>query len=292
MTHLFLYALALFFLSQSAALAKYAAVAPEIIGTWRLLLAFLFFLVLATLKKQLKNLFHLQKSILPSLFLAGVFFFLHLWTFFYASQNTLISHTMILFCLNPLFVAFGSWWMHRTLPSKKLQLAYLFSLMALLLLMHETHHTTNQTSSLLGDLSAFLSAGFFAVYLLLSQKCRKILPNFIFSAGLYFSGFICFFLVMAIQQDNWIHHPNKAWLGILGQVIFSTLLGHSIISYLMKHLDLNWMATGKLSEPLMASAVAYFVFQETVSLQALLAFAFTGASLFLLLISSRNRIAS
>lgn len=288
MTHLFLYALALFFLSQSAALAKYAAVAPEIIGTWRLLIASLFFLGLAVYKKQLLTYFTEQRSTLPWLMATGFFFFLHLWTFFYASQNTLISHTMILFCLNPIFVALGAWLINKVPPPRKILGAYFLSFIALGLLLMESHNPLAMENSLLGDLSAFASAVFFAVYLLLSQKCRKTLPNFLFSGGMYFFGFICFFILMAIAQDNWIHHPQEAWLGILGQVVFSTLLGHSMISYLMKHLDVTWMATGKLSEPIMASIMAYFVFQETLTPQAVLAFLLTGASLFLLLTSTRK----
>lgn len=288
MTHLFLYALALFFLSQSAALAKYAAVAPEVIGTWRLLIASVFFLILAQWKGQLSHFFkqpHPQKFWVLG---TGFFFFLHLWTFFFAAQNTLISHTMILFCLNPLFVALGSWVFFKKPPSPSIIGAYFLSLIALGLLMSESHTNSNGQNSLLGDISAFSSALFFAAYLLLSQKCRKTLPNFVFSGGMYFCGFVCFFLTMSITQNNWIHHPQEAWLGILGQVIFSTLLGHSMISYLMKYLDVTWMATGKLSEPIMASVVAYFVFQETISIQAFVAFTLTGASLFLLLISNKK----
>jgi len=287
-THLFLYALALFFLSQSAALAKYAAVAPEIIGTWRLLLASLFFFALALWKKQISHFWKQSSTQHMRVLLTGLFFFLHLWTFFFAAQNTLISHTMILFCLNPLFVALGSWLISKKPPPRTIIGAYILSLLALMLLMSESHINRSDQNSLMGDLSAFASALFFAAYLLLSQKCRKILPNLVFSSGMYFWGFVCFFITMAITQDNWVHHPQEAWVGISGQVIFSTLLGHSMISYLMKYLDVTWMATGKLSEPIMASLVAYFIFQETLSLQASVAFILTGISLFLLLISNKK----
>lgn len=288
MTHLFLYALALFFLSQSAALAKYAGVAPEIIGTWRLLIASMFFLILAYWKGQLMAFWRRSKTQQVLLMSTGFFFFLHLWTFFYAAQNTLISHTMILFCLNPLFVALGSWILFKKTPSKTILIAYFLSFTALLLLMLESRSSNEHQARLLGDLSAFISGLFFAIYLLLSEKCRKTLPNFIFSSGMYFAGFVCFFIMMALTQDNWIHHPREAWVGILGQVIFSTLLGHSMISYLMKYLDVTWMATGKLSEPIMASLVAYFIFQEPITTQAFMAFILTGLSLFLLLISNKK----
>lgn len=295
MTHLFLYALALFFLSQSAALAKFAAAPPEVIGSWRMLAASMCFLLFTAINRSFFKEFAKFKSTLGWLIATGFFFFLHLWTFFFAAQNTLISHTMILFCLNPLFVGLGSWLFNRKKPTKQIIGSYILSVAALFLLLFVSQKSSTQTSNhpqWLGDLSALASAVFFAIYFLLSQKCRKTLSNSFFSGMMYLFCAAFFFIMMAINQSNWIHYPQNTWLGILGQVIFSTLLGHALISYLMKHLDVTWMATGKLSEPIMASIVAYWTFRETVTIYGSFAFVLTGGSLFLLLISDRNSKAS
>lgn len=295
MTHLFLYALALFFLSQSAALAKFASAPPEVIGSWRMLAASICFLLFTGLKGSFLKELVKFKSTLGWLVATGFFFFLHLWTFFFAAQNTLISHTMILFCLNPLFVGLGSWLINHKKPTTQIVAAYILSFLALCLLLFASQKSSVQTSAhpqWLGDLSAFASAVFFAVYFLMSQKCRKTLSNSFFSGMMYLFCAAFFFITMATTQDNWIHYPQNTWLGIFGQVIFSTLLGHSLISYLMKHLDVTWMATGKLSEPIMATLVAYWTFGETVSIYGSFAFILTGASLFLLLTSNRKLKAS
>jgi drug/metabolite transporter (DMT)-like permease len=294
-THLFLYALALFFLSQSAALAKFAQAPPEVIGSWRMLAASLCFLIFSFFKGSFLKELERFKSISGWLVATGFFFFLHLWTFFFAAQNTLISHTMILFCLNPLFVGLGSWLINHKKPTKQIIAAYSLSFVALFLLLFASQKPLSQISAhpqWLGDLSAFGSAVFFAIYFLLSQKCRKTLSNSYFSGMMYLFCAAFFFLTMAINQNNWIHYPQNTWIGISGQVIFSTLLGHALISYLMKHLDVTWMATGKLSEPIMASMVAYWTFGESISIYGSLAFVLTGASLFLLLTSSRHSKAS
>ena len=295
MTHLFLYSLALFFLSQSAALAKFAAAPPEVIGSWRMLAASLCFLLFTVLNRSFLKEFGKFKSTFGWLVATGFFFFLHLWTFFFAAQNTLISHTMILFCLNPLFVGLGSWFINHKKPTKQMMGSYLLSFIALILLLFASHKSNGQASvhpQWLGDLSAFASAVFFAVYFLLSQKCRMTLSNSFFSGMIYLFCAAFFFIMMAAKQANWIHYPFNTWIGIFGQVVFSTLLGHALISYLMKYLDVTWMATGKLSEPLMASLVAYWTFGETVSIYGIFAFVLTGISLFLLLTSDRKSKAS
>ena len=269
-------------------MAKYAAAPPEVIGTWRMLIASLFFIAISFYKGQGVTPLKLNKSQSAKLPLTGFFFFLHLWTFFYASQNTLISHTMILFCLNPLFVALGRWWISKELPSKSLALSYVLSFSALALLLFESQKSISSQQALLGDLAAFLSAIFFAIYFLLNHGVRKHFSNSVFSGWMYLFTALCFFILMAIRQDNWIHYPTNTWIGIAAQIIFPTFLGHALISYLMKHLDPTWMASGKLVEPLLATGVAMYLFNEAVSTQSVSAFVLTGIALILFFSSSKN----
>jgi drug/metabolite transporter (DMT)-like permease len=287
-THLFLYFIALIFLSQSASMAKYAAAPPEVIGTWRMLIACLFFIGVSFFQGHGFKALRLNQAQTRKLPMTGLFFFLHLWTFFYASQNTLISHTMILFCLNPLFVALGRWWMTRELPSKSLALSYVLSFLALALLLFESQKSISSQQALWGDLSAFLSAVFFAVYFLLNHGVRQHLPNSVFSGWMYLSTAFCFFVTMALRQDNWLNYPTHTWLGIGAQILFPTLMGHALISYLMKHLDPTWMATGKLAEPILATVVAIYLFNESVSTQSVGAFLLTGLALILFFSSSKK----
>ncbi|MFN9068786.1 MAG: DMT family transporter [Bdellovibrionales bacterium] len=280
--------MALIFLSQSASMAKYAEAPPEVIGTWRMLVASLFFIGLSYYQGHGLKVLKLNKVQTAKLPLTGLFFFLHLWTFFYASQNTLISHTMILFCLNPLFVALGRWWLAREWPSKSLALSYLLSFIALALLLFESHNSVSSEQALWGDFSAFLSAVFFALYFLLNHGVRQHFPNTVFSGWMYLCTALFFFMTMALRQDNWTHYPINTWIGIGAQILFPTLLGHALISYLMKHLDPTWMASGKLIEPILATGVATFLFNEQISAQSVGAFLLTGVALILFFSSSKK----
>jgi drug/metabolite transporter (DMT)-like permease len=273
-------------------MAKYAAAPPEVIGTWRMLIASLFFIGLSLYQGHGLKVLHLNKAQAKKLPLTGLFFFLHLWTFFYASQNTLISHTMILFCLNPLFVALGRWWIAREWPSKNLSLSYVLSFFALALLLSESQSSMSSEQALWGDFSAFLSAVFFALYFLLNHGVRQHFPNTVFSGWMYLCTAFCFFITLALRQDNWIDYPLNTWVGIGAQIIFPTLMGHALISYLMKHLDPPWMATGKLVEPLLATGVAAFLFNERVSVQSMGAFLLTGLALILFFSSSKKACAA
>ncbi len=280
MTHLFLYLIALFCLSQSAALAKWAAAPPELIGFWRLLAAGLILLPWAYWKAGLKEQWLNHKSDRKWISLTGLFFFAHLWTFFYASQNTLISHTMILFATNPLFVALGQWWLFKEKPPRRSLIAYFLAFTAVALLFQESRNNLN--SQLGGDLSALASSLFFSIYILLSKKSREVFTNSVFTSVMYLSTAVFFAVLLFASQKSWTGYPINTWLAIAGQVFFSTLLGHALISYLMKYLNVTLMTTGKLAEPVMASIVASFAFNEKLSNYVGLAFLLTAVSLYLL----------
>ncbi len=280
MTHLFLYFLAIFCLSQSAAFAKWAAAPPEVIGFWRLLAAGLIFLPWAYWKSDLKNQWKLNPLHRKWIYLTGLFFFAHLWTFFYASQHTLISHTMIIFATNPLFVALGQWWLSKERPPQKTVIAYLLAVISLIILFKQSQG--NSDSQILGDLSALGSSVFFSIYILMSKKSREVFHNSVFTSLMYLSTACFFALVLFFSDNSWTDYKSNTWLAIAGQVLFSTLLGHALISYLMKYLNVTLMTTGKLTEPVMASIVASFVFQERINGYVGFAFVLTVFSLFLL----------
>ena len=99
---------------------------------------------------------------------------------------------------------------------------------------------------------------------------------------MYLSTAACFAVMLMFSNKSWIDYPAHTWIAIGGQVIFSTLLGHSLIAYLMRFLNVTLMSTGKLAEPVMATLVASVVFQEKLSNYVGVAFALTALSLFLL----------
>ncbi len=280
MTHIFLYFVALFSLSQSAAFAKWAAAPPEVIGFWRLLIAGSLVLPWAYWQGSLKQQWSEHRGHRKWVYWTGLFFFAHLWTFFYASQHTLISHTMIIFATNPLFVALGQWWLSKERPPAKTGLAYALAILSLLIIFRQARGTHG--SELIGDLSALAASFFFSIYILLSKKSREVFNNSVFTSIMYLCTAICFGLMLALSHHSWTNYPLNTWQGIGGQILFSTLLGHSLIAFLMRYLNITLMTTGKLAEPVFASIVASFVFAEPLTGYVGLAFFLTACSLVIL----------
>ncbi|MFP5520441.1 MAG: DMT family transporter [Bdellovibrionia bacterium] len=279
MQHYLLYFVALFGLSQSANLVKLAQAPLEMIGFWRLLLSALFMLPLALRKDDLKNLLQ-NPQLMKWTGISGLFFFLHLWTFFYASQNTSIANCMIIFSINPLFTAIGARLVFKEKIAPRLILAYVFAFLGIYLLVKQS--LAFDKGFVLGDLSALVSGILVSVYIIAGKRVRHEVSNTSFSTLLYtITGIL--FLGLAIAHDTPLWSDNSTtWLAILGLVILPTFLGHSLFLYLVKYMNINLMTCGKLIEPVMSSAIAYWLFAEAINANTVWAFLATSVSLVIL----------
>ena len=172
MNYLFL-AVAVLFMSQPANLIRWAHAPIEVIGFWRLAIATLALAPFAwrvraswvTLDRR-RRLLHLA---------AGVFLFVHLWTYVYAAQHTLIANCMAAFCTHPLLVGLGAWVFHGEKPTARLGVSYLLAGLGVWALLSGS--MSLDPSRLAGDLAGIASAAFYAGYVLLGRSLRRSLDN-------------------------------------------------------------------------------------------------------------------
>jgi drug/metabolite transporter (DMT)-like permease len=123
-----------------------------------------------------------------------------------------------------------------------------------------------------GNVAAVLASVLFAVYIVASQQARQFYSTLDFSLYLYPIASACFLgYIWLYHLPLWPETP-KAWFAIAGLTVFSTMLGHSLFAYLLKHLNINFMSFGKLIEPVLSSIVAMFIFGEGLGLHHLIAF--------------------
>ena len=119
------------------------------------------------------------------------------------------------------------------------------------------------------------SAIFFAGYILAGKKVRQTTSNFSYSFLMYAITGTLFGLSGLIQGVHFTGWENKMWIAIAALVLFPTMLGHAMFSWLMKFMNINLMSCGKLLEPVLAALVAAIVFQEPVTAESQVAFALT-----------------
>lgn len=292
MKHLLFFLVGIVSLSQSANLVRAAAVHAFVVGFWRLLASALIMAALRYwISRSERNSFweSVPKKIAFTTILSGLFFFLHLWTFFLAAQNTTIANCMVIFSTNPIFTALLARFVLEDKFEKRHGIAFSLAFIGIALLFSDR---INLDSARFGDGAALVSAFFFSAYLLSGKKSRLHMSTEQYTWIIYSIAALLFFSAGEIDGTVWLGYPTKTWLAIAGTVLIPTLLGHVLISHILKYFNINWISCGKLTEPLFSSLVAYFAFGETLNLITIIAFSFTASSILVLispLIISKNK---
>lgn len=282
MLHHAIYLIAIFSLSQSAVLIKFSGIPPEALGFWRMLGASVLLLGLRSLKEASRDIITDILGNKKWILITGVFFYLHLWSYSYSAQTTSVAHCMILFALNPLFTAVGAKIAFNEPLEKNVAFSYLFALVGLYFLLRSRISLGMDSGSWHGEASALASGILYSVYALCSKQSRKKMNNWNFGVGIYFVCSLCFLLTTLTLKTPLSGYSNEGWLSIIGTILIPTLLGHSLFSYLMNYLNINWMSCGKLLEPTISAFAAFLVFREIVTTDTVLAFFFTSAAVLFL----------
>lgn len=275
MPHTLLYFIALFSLSTSPNWAKLSQMPVEVLGFYRLsIAAFLVFLITLGLRKKWPP---FNRHLLWGL-ASGSLFFMHLWTYKFASQNTSVSNTMIIFSSNPVWTSLGAIVFFNEVFKKRLIASYLLALTSIyLLVIHDFNLSSNA-----GDWSALLSAFFYAGYMLTGKKARTQLDNSIYAVIQYTTCAILFGLCVWAKEAPLTGYPSISWISVAGLVLFPTLLGHLLFTYLVQFMNINLMACGKLIEPVIASILAYYIFSEKLGDYAWISFLLTSIAVIIL----------
>lgn len=283
MLHTLLYLLALLSLSTSSNWAKLNQMPVEVLGFYRLGIAALLLGLFILVTKK-----HLHKVRLDNHFgwavASGVFFFLHLWTYKYAAKNTTISNTMIIFSSNPVWASIGAILFFNEKIEKRLYWSYFLALSGVFILLAHGFKINESLNS--GDMSATISAIFYAAYMLTSKSARRFYDNLNYALIQYTVCALLFALCIPFTGASITGYSNISWVAVTGLVILPTFLGHFSFTYLVKHMNMAMMTCGKLIEPILASVIAYFLFQEKLGSYAWLAFLLTSISVLILFLPS------
>lgn len=276
MYHL-LYLFSLLSLSQSSVIVRWSQTDPLVLGAWRLLIAGLFFYIWSRREKV-----HRPPNGADNkrIIWAGFIFFLHLYSFAYASHHTSIAHVMLIYSINPVSTALGNRLFFNQAISPRQVVAYLLAALGIFILAREK---TGGLVSVEGDFAAFFSAVTFSAYALLSQRARESLPNAVYTARLYLIGSVFFFVFAFLQPGlSLVPLHSQGLGGILLLTVFPTIIGHGGFILCLGRLNINFLSLGKLIEPCFSALSAYYLFGEEISKAVLPAFVLIAGAVMLI----------
>jgi drug/metabolite transporter (DMT)-like permease len=210
--------------------------------------------------------------------IVGIFLFCHFITWVIAIRNLPISVATIIYATNPITTAVFA----KIILKEKYHLRYfislLISMVGIVIIANLKGSTIAVTAY--GITAIILSASFYSLYMVLSKKIRKSIDNTTYSFYLNATASIIGFSYLLIN-NIFLENPidivsfsNIEWLYILLLAIFPSLLGHTLLIYLVHFFNLNWVSIFKLINPLISSFFAYIFFKESFTPTHWLAFSF------------------
>lgn len=259
--------------SNSAILVKLTSAPPVIIAFYRLLFTFLMLLPF-TLKNGINQFKAFSSKQYYWTFISGFFLALHFISWFFSLKYTSVASSTVLVNTQPLFVIFLSFLLWKETLSLKTLGGIVLALTGTIILSWGDLHLGND--NILGDGLALIGAAMVAGYYLCGRFLRQNMNNLPYTTLVYgFSTLILLFFAL-VKGYPLLNYSLKDYTVFLALAFCCTILGHSILNWALKYLPTTSVSISVLGEPVIASILAYFIFQESLTLQQLL-----GSSLIL-----------
>lgn len=256
-------------ISLAAIFAKFCnEVSSTMIATYRMgISAFLLCLIFPFNKTKTINLLN-KKNILMC-FLSGIFLSMHFIFWFTSIKLTNIASSVVLVTTSPIFLGIISKFILKKQIPRKIVAGILLSFIGTILITQSDSNIFDKinTDILFGDLMALLGSLMASLYLLIGGIQRTRQTTFEYILLTYSFSAITLIILSVFLDIPFTGYGKEAYLFLILLAIIPQLLGHTIFNYSLKHLSPESVAITILGEPVGASILAYFIFDE--KLQAL-----------------------
>ncbi|MFZ7101921.1 MAG: DMT family transporter [Peptococcaceae bacterium] len=253
--------------SSSAILVKFTSAPPVIIAVYRMVFTFAMLLPF-TLKNHYKDFktFSGRQYLLS--FMSGLFLTIHFVSWFTSLKYTSVASATVLVDTHPLFVIVISFILWREVLPAKAYLGVILALSGTVILSWGDLHLG--ANNLTGDIYALIGAFAVAVYYLCGRYLRENMENLPYTTLVY--GFSALILLLTVIWGKYslTGYTLKDYGVFWGLAFFCTILGHSILNWALKFLPTSSVSVSVLGEPVIASLLAFFIFQESLTAQQLL----------------------
>ena len=249
--------------SQSGNIVRLGDAHPVAMTAWRLLLATLILAPLAG--RELACLARLKRRELALLLLAGVSVAAHFFAWIAAVQWTTVANATVFFAFNPVITAVAAFFIFKERAGLRLVLSIALGITGILVI--GCGDFSFNREYLRGDLTALLCALLFTVYFLLGKKLRLLLPTATYVTAVYGTAAVISFACMAFLELPFVAYTPRTWLCFALLALVPTVLGHTSFNNALRYIDAGKLSAATLSEPLLAGLVAFYAWDEAVTLQ-------------------------
>ncbi|EKG36406.1 putative transporter [Pseudomonas syringae pv. avellanae str. ISPaVe013] len=207
-----------------------------------------------------------RRAMLWLLVLSGVVSCVDLLSNHWAVKLTSMANTSVLMNLSPVFVALLSYLFMKEKIGVYQVLALALSIGgACLLVFDGSASVAFSSQSVTGDLLALNSALFYAIYLILIKSLRDCFTS---RKIIIWNSFTCAVLLLPIAlltSPKILPDTVQGWVVIALLALISQLLGHGLMAYALRHVDVVLASVSALARPVVAILIGFFFFDEQLT---------------------------
>ena len=246
----------------SAIFVKLASADAGVIAFYRMFFSVLLMLPLFLMKYR-KELFLLSRKDWVFSAVAGVFLSLHFILWFESLNYTSVASSTVLVTLQPIFAFAGTYYFFKERLSMKTILSAVIAISGSVIISWGDFQLSG--TAFYGDMLALAGCAFITAYLLFGQEVRKRISLITYTFVLYTISTIALFFYVLIKGESFGPYASSEWFWFFLLALIPNLLGHSLFNWAVKWVSTNVISIAILFEPVGASILAYYVFQEKLS---------------------------
>lgn len=192
--------------------------------------------------------------------LSGLFLAAHFALWFESLQHTSVASSTTIVCTDAIWVAVGYCIFLKGRLSVKAAAAIAVAFGGSVLI--ACADSAAGGAHLYGDALALAGAIAIAAYTLLGAVVQRHTSTTVYTYVVYAACAAALTGLCAAQGLPLLGYGAPSLLAGLGLAVFSTVLGHSIFSWCLKHFSPAFVSACKLCEPVLAAIMALFLFGE------------------------------
>ena len=200
---------------------------------------------------------------------SGAFLALHFALWIESLSHTSVASSVALATTNPVFAGLGGVLLLGEKEGRNFWLGALMAIGGSAALAYSDFG--GRGDSFLGNALALSAAVMASAYMLCGRKLRTEIPVAAYVTVCYgFSGVLLFAAALVFGHSLG-GYSRETWLLLLALAIGPTVIGHTAINYALGHLPSGKVALAIVGEPLVATALAWWLLREVPGTARLLA---------------------
>jgi drug/metabolite transporter (DMT)-like permease len=255
-------AFAIFAASTSAILVRWSAAPSSIAAFYRVVFTTAIVAPVALVWYR-DEFARLSGRDLAGAIVAGVALAIHFAAWFESLNHTSVAASVTLVQTQPIFVAIGAALVLGERVNRVTVVGIAIALLgATAMSLGDAGEAPISDATMYGNALAVLGAITVAGYVLAGRSIRQRVSLFPYVTVVYTACGLALFALVGVQGHDYVAYPAREWLLFLGMAVGPGVFGHTVVNWVLKHIESVVVSVAWLGEPVGATLLALVLLTE------------------------------